>query len=101
MGSGVFGQGPGVGVVTFGPGAHVFVRDTELGLAGEGGELRGEAMGQIDEFGEGDFFRFLCMGRQRQAGSGSDRGGGGEKIPAAEMAGDGFLTKGGAHEFWF
>ena len=65
MGPGVFGQGPGVGVVAFGPGAHVFVRDTELGLTGEGGELGGEAVGQVHDPGKGDFFRFLCMGRER------------------------------------
>ena len=98
MGPGVFGQGPGVSVVALGARAHVFVREAELGLAGEGGELRGEAVGQVYDPGEGDYFRFLCMGRQRQAGSDGNRGRGGEKLTTAEMAGNDFLAKRGAHE---
>jgi len=44
MGPGVFRQRPGVGVVTLGAWPHIFVGDTELGLACEGGEISGEAM---------------------------------------------------------
>ena len=101
MGPGVFGQGPGVGVVALGARAHVFVRDTELGLTGEGGKFRGEAMGQVHDPRKSDCFGFLRASGQRQAGSGGDRGGGGEKFTTAEMAGDGFLTKGCAHREYF
>jgi hypothetical protein len=97
VGAGVFGQGPRVGVVSLGAGPHLFIGDVELGLTGESGKCGGKAVGEVDDFGKRDGFRFGGPERSRQAGCPGDSGGGGEERAAAEVTGDNGLAMRSAH----
>ena len=85
-------------MVALGAGAHVFVGDAELRLAGESGEIGRKTVGEIDDFGKGDGFGFICPNWGRQAGPGGNCSGGGKEGAPAEGAGDGFLAERGAHD---
>ena len=95
VGAGVFGQCPCVGVVTLGAGAHVFIGDAELGLAGESGEIGGEPVGEVDDLGKRKGFRFIRQGFGRKTDARGGSGGRDEERTTVEVSGNGFLAASG------